>query len=380
MIKNKILIISNGGIALEQDGNAFGNPDTGKLALDLRSKEYDVTYCGGLGDSEKNKFLYTFNLKEHGIRFSIIHGRRPKCYWSIVKLWFLILTHQYIYIYYPGGAFELTAKICNRLGKKYGVYLRGNGNYVSDKFNNRKTKPFQLDNKRLLMKSSYFITVSDYFKLELDGLCKSDNVKVLKPMLDWDLRDIYEKKKYLLNNSINLLFVGSLIELKGIAELISIAEIFERFNYTYNLKIIGDGVLLSDLIDKQRIGKITKNVKFMGAINDRKILAKEYENADIFIFTSRNEGFPRVLYEAMLKSLPIFTTFVGGIPGLMKHNYNCIEIPVRDIEGQAQAIMNGINNPELLQKISKNGLETVKEVLTKRKPHHEVLIGCIEDV
>jgi glycosyltransferase involved in cell wall biosynthesis len=82
----------------------------------------------------------------------------------------------------------------------------------------------------------------------------------------------------------------------------------------------------------------------------------------------------------MLNKLPIFTTMVGGISGLMKHNYNCIKIPVKNPEGQADVILQALNDTERLQKIANNGLRTVRDVLTKRNPHHKVLIDCINNL
>jgi glycosyltransferase involved in cell wall biosynthesis len=95
------------------------------------------------------------------------------------------------------------------------------------------------------------------------------------------------------------------------------------------------------------------------------------------VFPSRTEGFPRILYEAMLKSLPIFTTMAGGIKGIMKPGYNCIELPIRDPDRQANAILSGIRDPNLMKRISENGLATVKNILMKREHHHEVLIKNI---
>ena len=46
------------------------------------------------------------------------------------------------------------------------------------------------------------------------------------------------------------------------------------------------------------------------------------ENSDIFLFTSKSEGGPIVIWEAMSMKLPIVTTKVGGTEEYIKNGYN----------------------------------------------------------
>ena len=67
-------------------------------------------------------------------------------------------------------------------------------------------------------------------------------------------------------------------------------------------------------------------------------LMRFYRKAHIFIFPSYHEGFPRVLYEAMINSLPIVTTMVGGISGRMVDGENCIGIPAKSAGAIVEAV------------------------------------------
>ncbi|MFW6311715.1 MAG: glycosyltransferase family 4 protein, partial [Nanoarchaeota archaeon] len=329
-MQNKILIIGNGGIAKTSDGNQWGQTTSGDFLMKLKNKGYEVTYIAHHGNKEKSQFLYNFNLSQNGIRSYIIHGRKPKSYWALIKIVLLILTHKNIYIFYPGGLSKRAGKLCQIFKKNYGVYVRGYGQYKLDSSNNENDYKEVLNNKALLAKASYLVTVSPKLQLDLMEVTNC-NVYVLKPMINWDISDIIEPNiMNKMQNKIKFLFVGSIHERKGIYELIKVANLLEDNRCDCVFNVVGDGPLLKESQNSQ---KYQANIKFLGGIYDINELAKLYEDSDFFFFPTRNEGFPRVLYEAMLKGLPIFTTMVSGIPGLMQHNYNCIEIPVRDPEG-----------------------------------------------
>jgi glycosyltransferase involved in cell wall biosynthesis len=132
--------------------------------------------------------------------------------------------------------------------------------------------------------------------------------------------------------------------------------------------------MLDSLRAKQAEGQISKKVEFIGHVIDKSAIQSLYRKSDAFIFTTRSEGFGRVLLEAMSQSLPIFTTMVGGIPGFMKNEYNCLEIPVYDSAGQAEIIRKSIGDKALMAKIAANGLKTLADVQSKYPSHVDLLL------
>lgn len=81
-------------------------------------------------------------------------------------------------------------------------------------------------------------------------------------------------------------------------------EIFSSLVAIHNdckLRIIGDGPLRDDLEAAARRLGISPQVEFPGLIRD---IGYELADADIFVMTSRQEGFPNVLLEAMASGLP----------------------------------------------------------------------------
>lgn len=74
--------------------------------------------------------------------------------------------------------------------------------------------------------------------------------------------------------------------------------------------IAGDGELRSDLEAYAAELKIADRVRFLGWRRD---LANIYAATDVFLLTSRNEGTPVALIEAMASAVPGVSTDVGGV-------------------------------------------------------------------
>ncbi len=140
----------------------------------------------------------------------------------------------------------------------------------------------------------------------------------------------YSKKK---NTSVNFLFVGQLIERKGLSKLISILENndFKNSKFTF----VGDGPL------KKNIKKITKNKKNIIFYNfvDKAKLNRIYNQHDILILLSNFDGWGVVILEAMSKKLAIISNKnVGASLEFIKNKYNGIIVDNRD-----QSIIDAIN-------------------------------------
>src|ERR1041385_2554089 len=92
------------------------------------------------------------------------------------------------------------------------------------------------------------------------------------------------------------------------------------------LLIVGDGPERDAL--REQIARTGKGayVYMTGARSDvERILAA----CDVFALTSRTEGLPLVLLEAMATALPVISTAVGGIPDLVQHRVTGFLVPAK---------------------------------------------------
>ena len=186
--------------------------------------------------------------------------------------------------------------------------------------------------------------------------------------------DIKRDRYYNLNNNFKLLYVGRLEERKGIKEIVLIASELKNRNIKFTIDVIGSGDFHEETISMISSMDLNENVIIHGFISDETKLKKFYNQANAFIFPSHDEGFPRVIYEAMSTGLPIFTTFVGGIPGRMKDQFNCIEIPVRNGIVAGKIIAKYLKSPNILESIGQQGLKCLIEIIDQKNKDHDKLV------
>ena len=99
--------------------------------------------------------------------------------------------------------------------------------------------------------------------------------------------------------------------------------------------IAGDGELWNDLNAYAAAQGIADRVKMMGWRRD---LPTIYAATDVFLLTSRNEGTPVALIEAMASGVPGVSTDVGGVTDVMGGTDTGRTAPFGDVDGLARSI------------------------------------------
>ena len=107
--------------------------------------------------------------------------------------------------------------------------------------------------------------------------------------------------------------------------------------------LVGDGELRTDLeAQASRLG-LSSRVRFLGWRRD---LATIYAATDVFALTSRNEGTPVALIEAMASAVPGVSTDVGGVRDVILDATMGIRVAVDDAAAFAAAVLHLIDAPE----------------------------------
>lgn len=164
--------------------------------------------------------------------------------------------------------------------------------------------------KFLFRNSKHILTVSNQSREEILSLgIAKDKVSVFTYWVDQKIFKPTNKDKarklLMLPAGKICLFVGRLVTGKGIEELLEAAK--KTPNVTF--LIIGDGPLQGEIV------KIAgqKNIKFVGKVDNNKLPAY-YNAADVLIVPSTHEeGFGRVILEALSCGLPVIAANRGGI-------------------------------------------------------------------
>jgi len=111
-------------------------------------------------------------------------------------------------------------------------------------------------------------------------------------------------------------YVGRLVPVKQVEVLIDAMAIVRKELPRARLVIAGDGPERSALAERAATAIAAGLTSFLGWRED---LTAVYAPLDVLALTSRNEGTPVALIEAMAAGIPVAATAVGGVPDVVAH-------------------------------------------------------------
>ena len=160
----------------------------------------------------------------------------------------------------------------------------------------------------------------------------------------------------------NFVCVGRLCEQKGQLLLIDAARQLLERGEQFGLTFAGDGELRPDLqalIDQH---KLQNNIRITGWLSSDQV-RNELLSARALVLASFAEGLPVVIMEAMALKRPVISTFVAGIPELVKQGQHGWLVPAGDAEALADAMQECLaTSPEAMERMGEAG----SEIVTKR--------------
>nr|WP_277814769.1 glycosyltransferase family 4 protein [Flaviflexus huanghaiensis] len=212
--------------------------------------------------------------------------------------------------------------------------------------------------KRIVGRAEHTTVMNEQMKAQLEQLGVS-NVSVepmgadLKGIMPHTVRDI---------DTARLLFVGRLVEKKGLAHLISALAYVDS---DWHLTVIGDGPLEAGL--KAQAAGLP--IDFVGARSKHE-LREHYADADMIVLPSvravsgDQDGLPVVLLEALASGLPAIASDLPGINTVIDDGETGLLVEPGDERDLAHAITRLCHDRSLREKLSAAGEE--------RAAHHSV--------
>lgn len=168
-------------------------------------------------------------------------------------------------------------------------------------------------------------------------------------------------KEYDIENKKVVLFAGRLISHKGVCYLVRAAKDIKG-----EVFLVGEGPekqYLESLIDKKQL----KNVHLLGYLTEQQLI-NFYYRADVFVTPSVwDEPLGLTILEAMASKTPVIATRKGGIPLLVKHNYNGLFVRPRNSQEIANACNKFLENEEIRRKMGEEARKTVEQKFTWKK-------------
>lgn len=121
------------------------------------------------------------------------------------------------------------------------------------------------------------------------------------------------KNRYFNEEDLIVGFVGRLTEVKGIYNLVDIANQVSEINKKIKFVVIGEGILRNYIENQIKLNKLD-NIKLLGFKND---IENYMPYFDILVMPSNMEGIPLTILEAMSCGVPCAGSNVGGIPEII---------------------------------------------------------------
>jgi glycosyltransferase involved in cell wall biosynthesis len=197
----------------------------------------------------------------------------------------------------------------------------------------------------------------------------------LRPFAAWrDRRQTFRDELKAKPDQILIGIVGRLTEIKNHEVFFDSVKLFKEkyakeLSHNVRFIVIGDGALRKNLEAKVRASGLDQDVTFAGNRTDPENF---YPALDVVALTSRNEGTPLTLIEAMANARPVIATAVGGVVDLLgeplndqrSENYTVCERGLRVASGDAEAFSGGlkrlVDDGPLRRELGERGLQFVE--------------------
>jgi glycosyltransferase involved in cell wall biosynthesis len=157
-----------------------------------------------------------------------------------------------------------------------------------------------------------------------------------------------------------ILCVGRLTPAKGQHLLIDAVNMLARQGRRVRLRLVGNGPDEASLRKHATHSEFPECIVFEGAVNQDRIRTL-YAAADLFCLPSFAEGLPVVLMEAMAMEIPCVTTYITGIPEMIRDGVDGLLVAPSDLEALVEALAKLMDNAPLRERIGKSGRMRVLE-------------------
>ena len=230
------------------------------------------------------------------------------------------------------------------------------------------------------------IFLRQYLSMDLPTRRSSAAITLVSPTLEKNMKLFAKNKVHTIANGIDipetvpardnretlhLLCLGRIEKEKGMHHAVKAIAEFKTENV--KLDIVGTGPYLDEL--KLLITKlgIDEMVSCHGRVEDDE-LSELFALADIYVMpTTRQEGLPLTILEAMANGLPVIASNIGGISGVIKDEEDGVLIKPGDVAELIEAIRLLKNDEDKRLRLSAAARKTIEDRYSKERMVDETL-------
>ena len=170
------------------------------------------------------------------------------------------------------------------------------------------------------------------------------------------------------DQAIHLISVGRLVPQKGYDRLLKAVKRLHDKGYSFQLTILGDGIERDMLEEYINGNDMHSYVSLPGFVDNP---YQEMAASDIFVCSSRAEGFSLVIAEAMALGIPVISTYCSG-PNELLQKGKCGML----VDNSENGIYHGLENVLLNKEQMADCIEAAREKIFGFSP--TIIINQIE--
>ncbi len=231
--------------------------------------------------------------------------------------------------------------------------------------NNFKGRVYTVVDKFLLRFADHIITVSKTMRRQLLKLGFSDaKISVIQNALIIDnyIPDVqdnrFRRELMVGDKTAILLNIGRLSPEKGQDIFLQAAKKLLDMGQDLIFVLVGIGPEECRLRQMAQDFGIEDRVVFAGYRDD---MASIYNSADLVVQSSYTEGMPNVILEALLMSVPVVATDVGGTTEVVQEDFSGTVIPPHDLNALVYGIDDFLNDRSRYRKMAEQGRRYIDE-------------------
>lgn len=332
-------------------------------------------------------FLYRLFRKE---KPWCVHANTPKgSLLAMIAAWFACVPHR-VYtvtgLRYQGahGMLRTILKTMERLSCLFAtnVIPEGQGVLQCLKRDNITKKSLQVIHYgNINGKDTEFFSRDN--TIQTASLKQADKQISLRNLSEKEARNIVRSGLGFSNNDFIYIFIGRLVNDKGLGELADALRKLEDEKLEIKLLLIGEIDGEDDALAKDKLNYLmqSKNVKYIGVQSD---IRPYLMASDVLVFPSYREGFPNVPLEAGALGLPAIVTNINGSNEIIEDGVNgkIIQSPldnkgmhVNDITIELYTMMKWFfHHPEEVKRMGENA----RPIICERYEQHNVWKALLE--
>ena len=267
-----------------------------------------------------------------------------------MQAWLKAHQSQHIHAHFGTNSSEIAMFASQLSGIPYSFTVHG-----PEEFD----KPIALGLNQKIKLAKFVAAISSYGRSQLFRWANYEDWPKVKEVHCGLEPDFYQHAPNVELQQNQMVCVGRLCEQKGQLLLIEAMKALKDKGRSFHLVLAGDGEMRAEVESLIQQYNLESNVTITGWISSDQV--RDYIlSSQMLVLPSFAEGLPVVIMESMSLKRPVISTFVAGIPELVKSGENGWLCAAGDVAGLVNVIETALSTPNnVLKEMSESAYKSV---------------------